>query len=241
MTTPLPFAPDDFDAVLFDMDGTLLNTDDVDVSRWTRRIARIYGPGERAETLARRLVMALETPANTLFTFLDWFGLDAFFIRLAVAAKGYGDAEAQIPPIARVDEMVRQLQGRYRLGIVSTRTVAESERLLAEMGIREHFEAIAGRDTTWRIKPHPQPVMYAARRLRVDPRRCLMVGDTTVDVRAGRRAGARTCAVLCGYGERPELERAGADLILEETALLGDLLDGLPDERAQQPVRRSHA
>ncbi len=208
------------------MDGTLLDTDDADVARWARRIGRVAGPGERAERLARQLVMAIESPANAFFTALDWFGLDTFVLRLTVSIKGYGDPGARIPPIAGVDEMVRRLAGRYRLAIVSTRTAAESERHLAEIGILEHFEAIAGRDTTWRIKPHPQPVQYAARRLGVDPRRCLMVGDTTVDVRAGRRAGAWTCAVLCGYGERPELERAGANLILEHTALLGDLLDG---------------
>jgi len=85
----------------------------------------------------------------------------------------------------------------------------------------------AGRDTTWRIKPHPQPVRYAADQLELDAARCLMVGDTTVDVKAGRRAGAKTCAVLCGYGQQGELERAGADLILEHTAQLSTLL--LPD------------
>jgi phosphoglycolate phosphatase len=46
---------------------------------------------------------------------------------------------------------------------------------------------------------------------------CLMIGDTTVDMRAGKAAGAQTVGVLCGFGERPELERTGANLILEST------------------------
>ena len=50
---------------------------------------------------------------------------------------------------------------------------------------------------------------------------CLMVGDTRMDVLAGKRAGAQMVAVLCGFGERRELARAGADLILENTADLG--------------------
>lgn len=45
-----------------------------------------------------------------------------------------------------------------------------------------------------------------------------MVGDTTVDMLAGRRAGAQTVGVLCGFGERGELESAGADVLLESTA-----------------------
>jgi phosphoglycolate phosphatase len=51
-----------------------------------------------------------------------------------------------------------------------------------------------------------------------------MVGDTTLDVRAGVAAGAQTVGVLCGFGEQHELERAGAHLVLDSTA---DLLDHL--------------
>ena len=57
------------------------------------------------------------------------------------------------------------------------------------------------------------------------PAEVLMVGDTSVDIRAGRAAGAQTAAVLCGFGEEKELRRAGADLILSSTVdLLGVLI-----------------
>ena len=72
-----------------------------------------------------------------------------------------------------------------------------------------------------RIKPHPEPILLAASRVGVPVEACLMVGDTRMDVLAGKRAGAQMVAVLCGYGERRELARAGADLILENTADLG--------------------
>jgi phosphoglycolate phosphatase len=52
----------------------------------------------------------------------------------------------------------------------------------------------------------------------VQPENCLMIGDTTMDILAGKRAGAQTVGVLCGFGERPELEKSGADLILENTS-----------------------
>jgi phosphoglycolate phosphatase-like HAD superfamily hydrolase len=51
-----------------------------------------------------------------------------------------------------------------------------------------------------------------------------MVGDTTVDIRAGVAAGTQTVGVLCGFGERHELERAKANLILESTTELADVL-----------------
>jgi phosphoglycolate phosphatase len=221
--TSLPFDPDDLQAVFFDLDGTLIETDDVDVGRWARRIARAYrDPGARSRS-ARRAVMALETPVNTAFTVLDALGLDTWLVRLLIRLQGTGDL-ADIPPVAGAEAMLRRLGGRYRLGIVSTRSVKEERHFAAALEMADVFGVFAGRDTTWRIKPHPEPVLYAARTLGVDPARCLMVGDTTVDVRAGKRAGAWTCAVLSGYGERAELERARADVILDHPASLGDLL-----------------
>jgi phosphoglycolate phosphatase len=54
---------------------------------------------------------------------------------------------------------------------------------------------------------------------------CLMVGDTTVDIRAGRKAGAQTVGVLCGFGEEAELRRCGADMILAATPELVQVLE----------------
>ena len=56
------------------------------------------------------------------------------------------------------------------------------------------------------------------------PAACLMVGDTTVDIRMGRAAGAQTVGVLCGFGDERELSRAGADDILPETSGPGSAL-----------------
>lgn len=219
----LPFTSAGIDAVLFDIDGTLIDTDYTDVSRWAKRIARLYREPERALSTARRIVMAAESPTNSLFTVLDRIGLDTLAVR-AMIALGSTHSLADIPPIEGVPELIGELAGRYKLVTVSTRSTIEQETLLGSLGLREHFDVLVGRDTTWRIKPHPEPVLHAARTLGVEPGRCLMVGDTTVDVLAGRRAGAWTCGVLCGYGERRELERARADVIVEGTADLDSML-----------------
>ena len=73
-------------------------------------------------------------------------------------------------------------------------------------------------EDTWRLKPHPGPIRYAAEQLGVAVERCLMVGDTSVDVRAAKAAGAYAVGVLCGFGEGGDL--AGADLILESAVEL---------------------
>ncbi len=94
------------------------------------------------------------------------------------------------------------------------------------------FKVIVTGGTCRRTKPHPEPVLYAARCLEVPPENCLMVGDTTVDIRAGRSAGAQTVGVLCGFGEADELARLGADLILTATPLLMDYFNTAEDDQA---------
>jgi phosphoglycolate phosphatase-like HAD superfamily hydrolase len=110
------------------------------------------------------------------------------------------------------------------LAVVTTRGVGDTEAFLEQHNLRPIFETLVTRESTWRLKPHPAPIRHAARQLGVPVESCVMVGDTTVDVKSARRAGAWAVAVLCGFGEREELERAGAHVVLEHTSHLSSLL-----------------
>ena len=68
------------------------------------------------------------------------------------------------------------------------------------------------------------PILLAAERLGSAPSDCLMVGDTRLDIQAGKSAGAQTAGVLCGLGLRQDLEQFGADVILQTTPDLSRLL-----------------
>jgi phosphoglycolate phosphatase-like HAD superfamily hydrolase len=60
--------------------------------------------------------------------------------------------------------------------------------------------------------------------MQLSPDTCLMIGDTPVDILAGKRAGAQTVGLLCGFGTEGELRRAGADIILNDLRELHKLL-----------------
>jgi phosphoglycolate phosphatase len=120
--------------------------------------------------------------------------------------------------------MLAALNGRYRLAVVTTRSRDEAETFLDQYDLQGLFDALVARESTWRLKPHPAPIRHAARLLDVPVERCVMVGDTTVDVKSARRAGAWAVATLCGFGEREELEQAGAHVVLAHTSHLSALL-----------------
>jgi phosphoglycolate phosphatase len=208
-------------AILFDLDGTLADTDDAAVKRMAQRL-RWLARG-RTDRLARRLVMASETPGNYGITLLDILGLDAPVFRLGDRVRHWRNplAKLEFHLIPGVAEMMAQLVGKYRLALVTTRGRAHIQAFLDTFPlIGQAIEVTSGLEDTYRLKPHPAPMLHAAAKLNVPIQNCLMVGDTTVDVLAGRRAGAQTVGVLCGFGERRELERAGAHLILDSTAHL---------------------
>ncbi|MDY6877682.1 MAG: HAD family hydrolase [Chloroflexota bacterium] len=215
---------DNVEAILFDLDGTLMDTDDQAVRSLARRLQRLHWP--RPQQAARRLVMASETPGNVLMTLLDVLGLDASLNAFADRLRRWRGlrTQADFHIVVGVEEMLAELSGRYRLAVVTTRGLAEAEAFLDQYNLRGLFDVLVTRESTWRLKPHPAPVWHAARLLGVPVERCVMVGDTTVDVRAARRAGAWAVAALCGFGEQRELERVGAHVILEHTTQLLSLL-----------------
>lgn len=206
--------------MLFDLDGTLIETDDRAVRHLAQRLARLRRllPQGDPERTARRLIMWSHDWVHGWLAWLDRLALDGVSQRAARRMGLLDDnlAGHTLTPVAGTTALLHQLAGRYRLGIVSTRRVDEVRVYLEQEGLADIVGVVAGSDTTPRIKPHPQPVLWAASQLAVPVTQALMVGDTVADVRAARAAGALAAGVLCGFGEPKDLQ--GADLILNTTA-----------------------
>lgn len=212
-------------AILFDLDGTLIDTDNQAVARIAGKIRPFLG--HRANPVARWLLMKAETPGNLFVTLLDKLGLDEKMMGLTDKLRRQRGlyAAPDFHLIPGVEEMLRQINGRYRLGVVTTRSRYHIDSLFKQYpGVGGAMQTSCGLQDTYRLKPHPSPVQLAAKRLNVPVQNCLMVGDTTVDIISARRAGAWGVGVLCGFGERQELERAGAHAILDSTADIAHFL-----------------
>jgi len=218
--------PGEIDAILFDLDGTLIETDDEAVETLSQRlrVVKWFLPGRDPTRAARRILAACEVPASRVLGLLDRVGLDDDLLDVGDRLRQMRGVHTVLNfrPVDGVGETLRDLHRRYHLAIVTTRSHREAEAFLSQQELTDLIRVVVGRDDTWRIKPHPSPVRHAAEQLGVPVERCLMVGDTTVDVKAAQAAGAWSAGVLCGFGDQGELERDGADLILKTTC---DLLD----------------
>ncbi len=216
--------------LLFDVDGTLSDTDDHMVDRLNGSLRSVSWLFRERNTkrFARWLVMAVETPANFIYHLNDRLGVDQFFAKILSRASGGKknpqEAQELFWLIPGSKEMLAALRSHFRLAVVSARDAETTTQFLAYFNLLEFFDIVVTAQSCEHTKPYPDPIYFAARELGLDPEQCLMVGDTVVDIAAGKAAGAQTAAVLCGFGTERELARAGADMILTSTTDLQDVL-----------------
>jgi N-acetyl-D-muramate 6-phosphate phosphatase len=215
-------------ALCFDVDGTLNDTDDqfVEQAEPFFRSIRFMLPRGDYRHAARRFVMWSEAPGNALIGLPDLLGIDDELAKFVSWVNQKRKARIRtFRAIPGVIEMLAALDGKFPMAIVSARDEGSTREFLRQAGIEKHFPFVAGSLTCAHTKPFPDPIYWAAEKMGVKANECLMIGDTTVDMRAGKSAGAQTVGVLCGFGERPELERLGANLILESTPELVGVLE----------------
>ena len=204
-------------ALCFDVDGTLSDTDDY----YAQKIVRFFPRSlfrDPAHT-ARRLVMWVESPGNALLGFADRIGIDDEMVAVIDWINRHRKSPLKKYLIVPgVEEMFKLMEGHYPMSVVSARDEKSTMRFLTQFDLCKYFDVIVTGLSAPHTKPYPDPILLAAKRMGVRPEECLMIGDTTVDMRAGKAAGAQTVGVLCGFGEEEELRRLGADLILKSTA-----------------------
>jgi len=212
----------------FDVDGTLSDTDDYYADKftvWFQRMPRllVHDPARAA----RRLVMWVESPGNALLGLSDTIGLDGPIITLIDFIYRHRKKKwRNFLIVPGVQDMLARLKGKYPMVIVSARDKDSTMTFLQEFDLVKYFDLVISALSAKHTKPYPDPILLAAQKMGVTPEACLMIGDTTVDVRAGKAAGSQTVSVLCGFGEEDELRNKNPDLILPSTADLADTLLG---------------
>lgn len=215
----------DIVAVLFDLDGTLIDSaPDLGAAADQMRVARglpslpletyrsMAGAGARG-MLGVAFGMAVDDPAYEAMR-EEFFGNYArCMTQRTVAFQG-------------VAEMIRQIEKKpMPWGVVTNKSSRFTDPLTRAMPLFTHAQAIVSGDTTPYAKPHPEPLLEAARRLGVAPKRCLYVGDDERDVVAGLAAGMKTVAATYGYlGNKTEIQAWGAHAEINSPLALLQLL-----------------
>lgn len=129
-----------------------------------------------------------------------------------------------------VEELFEELNKKEILiGIVSStekRFIEKKLTPLARNGIRDTLDMVIAIGDVLERKPAPEPLLECARRLGVSPEQCIYVGDSRVDIQAGRAAGMMTIGVLTGLDDYKTLQNERANMILKSVDDIKELLNG---------------
>mgnify|MGYP003947411233 CR=1 FL=1 len=202
----------DVQAVLFDLDGTLIDSaPDLGAAADALRVARglpslpfeQYRPMAGAGARGMLGVAFGMTPEHPEF--------------MALREEFFCNYERRMTERTQIFEgvpaMLQALQQRQLpWGVVTNKAERFTLPLTKSMAMFKTAGTIVSGDTTPHAKPHPEPLLEAARRLGVEPRRCVYVGDDERDIVAGLAAGMFTVAVTYGYlGQQADTAKWGAD------------------------------
>jgi phosphoglycolate phosphatase len=212
--------------IAFDLDGTLVDSQR-DLADSANAMLAAYGAealavadvaamvGDGARQLVARALEAAGVAA-AIPEALDRF-LSIYADRLFEHTRLY----------AGIPEALESLSRRATLAVLTNKPEGLSHRLLDGLNLSRYFQAVIGGDSRFPRKPDPAGLNHLIRWAAIPPSNAVMVGDSMVDVRTARGAGARVCVARYGFGHlRTPIEAGPADLVVEQSE---DLMMALED------------
>jgi HAD superfamily hydrolase (TIGR01509 family) len=209
-----PTCREPLDLVVFDLDGTLVDSRE-DISRAVNEGIATVGGGKLPVS---EIIPHIGRPLMDIFNDLLPVELRVKAGRATEVFREYFFAHcvenSRLCPGVR--ECLEGLEAVPR-AIATTKMTFMAERVVQQMGIAHHFDLVQGSDGIPH-KPDPAVLALVLERLRKRALRSWIVGDTVYDIQAGKAAGMHTCAVTYGIGEVDDLEREAPDLLLDSLA-----------------------
>jgi pyrophosphatase PpaX len=207
------------DTILFDLDGTLINTNELIIASFLYTLDKYFPEQYNRE----HILPLMGTP---LVETMELFDKE----RVQDLVQTYREHN-----IAHHDELVTEFKGvfetvevlykkGYKLGIVTTKMRNTVKMGLKLTGLDQFFQTVVTLDDVEKAKPDPEPVQKALALLHSTPDRAIMVGDSKYDILAGQNAGTQTAGVSWTIRGNDYLQQFNPDYMLNE---MTDLLDVL--------------
>jgi len=210
-------------AVLFDLDGTLIDSIPLIVASMRHAFDGHPRPPPEAEW-----VSLIGTPLDAMIRRWAVDEADVQRLKERYKAHQWANHDAMVHAFPGVPALLDALAARgVRMAVVTSKLEPSARRSLDFLGLSRHFALVVGLEATERHKPDPAPVLHALGVLGCDPGEAAFVGDSPHDVEAGNAAGVATVATLWGPFSREALAVARPRAWAATPAELLRVLEGL--------------
>jgi phosphoglycolate phosphatase len=210
------------DLIVFDLDGTLVDS----LADITRSVNVALGEVGLPPKTSRQIVDMIGNGTRALVERAVDGHRDRFETAFAAFTKDYGahllDQTRFYPGAV---ELLRCLRPK-KLAVMSNKRQRFCDAILRGLGADGYFQVIQGGDTARAKKPDPAPLLHICLLLAVEPARAAMVGDSPVDVAAGKAAGMFTVGITGGFTPAGIMAKSGADLLVPDLASLNPAVFG---------------
>lgn len=225
-------------AVIFDVDGTLVDSNDLHVEAW-REAFRCYGKEVSFEDVHGQMGKGGDQlmPVFCTEDELERFGGELERRRVELFTSDY---LPRVRPFPRVRELFERLKADgLQLALASSAKEEELEQHKKSLRVGDLLEAATSADDAERSKPHPDIFEAALAGLKgVAPGEAVVVGDTPYDVEAAAKAGVRTIGLLSGGFPEEALREAGAVAVYQDVSDLLDKYDESPLAKGRPEAAR---
>jgi pyrophosphatase PpaX len=214
-----PTQPRRTPAILFDLDGTLIDSIELILSSARYAFAKM----ERECPPDSEWLAGIGIPLFTMFGRYAKDDADRNAFIAAYREHQLANHDRLVRCYGGVVDTVAALRERgHELGIVTSKSEALALRGLVHVGLAKYMDTIVGCDSSTRHKPDPEPVRIALHRLACSPHDALFLGDSVHDINAGNAAGVMTVAATWGAFSRSDLEAGSPSAYLDDiSGLLG--------------------
>lgn len=208
-------------SILFDFDGTLVHSIDLLVDIFgevlTKNKFLNHSPTELRKLIGR--------PLSEIFREITQLEKVDKLVKDFREIESSRNNSNEIALVCETKSTLEFLKSEnLKLGIVSTKRVAVVEKLARELEIWDFFDVVVGRDLIEKPKPNPEPIFLACKKLGIEPREILFVGDSLLDLEAAKNANAVFVGVLTGVCDRAEFAENRADYIFNHIGELANLV-----------------
>jgi HAD superfamily hydrolase (TIGR01509 family) len=212
-------------AILFDIDGTLVDSNYLHVDAWDRAFAAAGHPVD-----VWRIHRAIGMDSAKLLERLLGDAADTAGPKAKEEhGKLYLGMTERLRPIGGARKLLAELARRGHTVVLATSAPQEElDVLLGVLDVEDSVDAVTSAEDVGSAKPDPDIIETALSRASVTPDRAVLVGDSVWDIEAAQRAGVASVGVLSGGYSREELLGAGAAAVYEDAAELLDKLDESP-------------